>query len=132
MKETFWRPLLPLIIIFIVLNGFFIGGRSILEKWKADQTLLIGGNLVIFSVCLISYYLSWRALRSNNPQATVRAMYGSFMIKLFICVLAAVLYIFSVKQNVNKPALFACMGLYLVYTFIEVSILTKLTKRKNA
>lgn len=131
MKQKSWKPLSPLVIVFILLNALFISGRSFLERWNADQSVLIIGNLIIFLVCLTSYFISAKALSSPNPQATVRAMYGGFLVKLFVCGLAAVIYILSVKKDVNKPALFTCMGLYLVYSFIEVSLLTKMTKKKN-
>jgi len=130
-KENKVRPLLPAIVLFILLNGFFLSGKGILEKWGADQEVLIVGNLILFAVTLISYLLSLRGLRSDNPHAVVRSVYGSFMIKFFVCIIAAFAYIMSVKKNVNKPALFACMGLYLVYSFIEVSVLTKLSKQKK-
>jgi len=35
------------------------------------------------------------------------------------------------KKDVNKPGLFFCMGLYIVYTFIEVSGLMKVNKQKT-
>jgi hypothetical protein len=131
MQDNTIRPFLPVIILFIVLNGFFISGKSLLEKWHTDQSVLIIGNLVLFGVTLSSYILSQRGLRSGNPHAFIRSMYGSFMIKLFVCVIAAFLYIISFKKNVNKPALFACMGLYMIYSFIEVSLLTKMMKKKK-
>jgi hypothetical protein len=131
MKGNKLRPFLPVIILFVALNGFFVTGRSMLEKWNADQSVLIMGNLVLFIVTLLSYLLALRGLRSDNPHAVVRSVYGSFMVKFFICIIAALAYIISVKRNVNKPALFACMGLYLVYSFIEVSVLTKLSKQKK-
>jgi len=53
------------------------------------------------------------------------------MIKLFICVIAALIYIFLFRKDVNRAALFTCMGLYLIYTFIEVSVLTKMLKEKK-
>ena len=130
-QENKIRPLLPAIVLFIILNGFFLTGKSLLEKWGADQEVLIVGNLILFSVTLISYILSLRGLRSENPNAVVRSVYGSFMIKFFVCAIAAFAYIITAKKDVNKPALFACMGLYIFYSFIEVSVLTKLSKQKK-
>jgi len=101
-----------------------------LDKWGVDQGVLIIGNLILFAVTIISYTISLRGLRSSNPYAVVRSVYGSFIIKFFVCAIAAFAYIMVVKKNVNKPALFACMGLYIVYTFLEVSVLTKLSKQK--
>jgi hypothetical protein len=130
-KENKLTPVRPAIILFIILNGFFVASRSLLEKWNADQSVLIIGNLILFLVTMSSYFLSLRGLRSANPNAVVRSVYGSFMIKFFTCAIAAFVYIMMAKKNVNKPALFICMGLYVVYSFIEVSVLTKLSKQKK-
>jgi apolipoprotein N-acyltransferase len=70
-------------------------------------------------------------LNSTSPGSSVRGMYGSFMIKFFICLVAAFVYMLLAKKNVNKAALIICMGLYIVYTAIEVSALQKLLKQKS-
>ena len=123
--------LLPLIILFILLNALFLTGKNFLERSGFDQSVLIIGNLILFAATLMSFVFARRGLRSENPQAFVRSVYMSIMIKLFICVIAAVIYIFLFRKNLNRPALFTCMGLYLVYTFIEVSVLTKTLKEKR-
>jgi hypothetical protein len=125
------NPLFPVIIFFILLNTLFLTGKNFLERSGFDQSVLIIGNLVLFAATLVSFVFSKQGLRSENPQAFVRSVYMSIMIKLFICVIAALVYIFLFRKNLNKPALFACMGLYLVYTFIEVSVLTKMLKQKK-
>src|SRR5258708_11875495 len=123
--------LLPVIILFIVLNSLFISGRNFLERIGADQSVLIAGNLVLFAATLLSFFFARRGLKSENQQAFVRSVYVSIMVKLFICIIAALIYIFLFRKDLNKPALFTCMGLYLVYTLLEVSILTKLLKEKK-
>ena len=124
-------PLLPIIIFFILLNALFLVGKNFLERSGFDQAVLIIGNLVLFAATLVSFVFAKRGLRSENPQAFVRSVYLSIMIKLFICLIAALVYIFLFRKNLNRPALFTCMGLYLVYTFIEVSVLTKMLKQKK-
>jgi hypothetical protein len=124
-------PLLPIIIFFILLNALFLAGRNFLERAGFDQSVLILGNLVLLAATLVSFVSARKGLRSENPQAFVRSVYTSIMIKLFICVIAALIYIFLFRRNVNRPALFTCMGLYLIYTFIEVSVLTKILKEKK-
>jgi hypothetical protein len=125
------NTLFPIIIFFIILNAFFVTGRNFLERHGFDQSVLIIGNLVVFGATFFSFYFAKKGLRSENAHAFVRSVYLSIMIKLFICLIAAVIYIFIFRKNLNKPALFACMGLYLVYTFMEVSVLTKLLKEKK-
>ena len=123
--------LLPIIIFFILLNALFLAGKNSLDRSGFDQSVLIIGNLVLFAATLISFVFARHGLKSKNPQAFVRSVYMSIMIKLFISVIAALIYIFLFRKNLNRPALFACMGLYLVYTFIEVSVLTKMLKEKK-
>jgi len=54
-------------------------------------------------------------------------------LKMLICLIAAFAYIATFGKNVNKPAIFGCMFLYFLYTFVEVSILLRLSKeQKNA
>jgi Na+-transporting NADH:ubiquinone oxidoreductase subunit NqrE len=124
-------PLLPIIIFFILLNALLITSKNFLERSGFNQSVLIIGNLVLFAATLVSFVFAKQGLKSENPQAFVRSVYLSIMIKLFICVIAALVYIFLFRKNLNRPALFTCMGLYLVYTFIEVSVLTKMLKEKK-
>ncbi|HQV61690.1 MAG TPA: hypothetical protein PLO70_09855 [Chitinophagaceae bacterium] len=133
MNKDLLRLLRPLLIIFILINAFAITGKSWLEKNSVDQSVLIAGNLLLFLVSLTAFLITYRSLRSSNPQAFVRAMYGSFMIKFFLIAIVAFLYIMIARKNVNKPGLIACGILYIVYTVLETGALMKLLKqRKNA
>lgn len=131
MNRNSLAPLRPTILIFILMNGFFVAGKNMLVKWGIDQSVVIIGNLVLFLVSLISFLLSRRAMKADNPNVFVRAMYAGVMIKLFACVIAAFIYFSVAKPNVNKPGLFVCMGLYMLYTAVEVSSLTKLLRKQK-
>ena len=131
MTRNKWKGFLPVVLLFIFLNAFFIIGRSILEQWNADQEILIYGNLILFGVTLISYMVLQRGMEHSNPNVFVRSVFGSFMIKFFICIIAALVYISIYKKNLNKASLFICMGLFLVYLFLEVSVFLKLLKKAN-
>jgi hypothetical protein len=125
------RPFSPVILLFIILNALFLTGRNTLEGWNVDQKVLIAGNILLFVITLISFLLAQRGLKSSNTHVFIRAVIGSIMIKLFVSVIAAFIYISIFKKQINKPALFTCMGLYLIYTFLEVSILTSQLKLKS-
>lgn len=131
MRNNKAKAFLPILLLFVVLNGFFISGKNLLERWNADQDVLFFGNLLLFLITLVSFLIARKGLKNANPHAFVRSVYGGIMLKLFACIIAAFIYIASVGKGINKPAFFACMGLYLVYTFIEVSILTKLLKGRS-
>ena len=131
MNRTNLKLIRPMILIFIFLNAFFLVGKAWLAKKSIDQDVLIIGNLLLFLVSLITFLITYRSLQSTNPNVFVRAMYGGFIIKFFVVAIAAFVYIMATKKNVNKPALFFCMGLYIVYTFFEVSSLLKILKQKK-
>lgn len=131
MTKASFKSLTPVIIFFIALNAFLISARKILLKWNIDQEVLIIGNLLLFLITFLSFALALRGLKNPNPHAFVRSVYSSMMIKLFLCVIAVFVYVSLNQNSYNKPALFTCMGLYLLYTFMEVSVLMKLLKGKN-
>jgi len=120
-----------MLLVFILLNVFLITARQWIVNKGADQEVLIIGNLLLFVISVITFLITYRSLQSSNPNAFVRAMYGGFIIKFFTVAIAAFVYIMITKKNVNKPALFACMLLYVIYTFIEVKALMGLLKKKK-
>ena len=131
MKESKWKPFLPIIILFIVLTVAFYAGAILLWQWGIIYTVLLGGNFILCIATLLSCLVAVNGFKSKTGAGSVRGIYGSFIVKFFICVLAAFIYIFIARKDVNKPALFVCMGLYIVYTILEVSILTKLSNQKK-
>ena len=131
MSRNLFQFIRPLIFVFVFLTAIFISAKDWLDKKGVSQDVLIGGNLILFIVSLVAFFITAKALRSANPQAFVRAMYGSFIIKFFVLAIAAFIYIMMAKKNVNKPALIACAGLYIIYTGMETRALMKLLKQKK-
>ncbi|SHF34935.1 hypothetical protein SAMN05444008_10746 [Cnuella takakiae] len=125
------RAFYPVVLLFVVLNAFFTAGRSMLARIGADQSVLIAGNLLLFVITLFSFLMAKRGLNDTNPNRFLRSVYSSILVKLFACMFAALAYIAINKSNLNKPALFTLMGLYLVYTFLEVSVLMKMLKQSK-
>ena len=125
------KGFMPVLILFVILNVIFVVGRNALENWGADQETLIAGNAILFVFTLISFLVAMRGLHNPNPNVFMRTVMGSIMLKMFLIVIAAFVYISIYRKDINKPALFTCMGLYLVYTFLEVSGLMKMLKQKT-
>ena len=120
----------PACLIFIFLTAFFITGKSFLLRKGFDQEVLLIGNLFLFLITAVSFWMMSNGMKSKNTHAFMRNVYGGIMIKLFGCIILAAVYILSAKKNVNKPALFVCMFLYILYTFIEVKALMNLSAKK--
>jgi hypothetical protein len=58
-------------------------------------------------------------------------IYGGMFAKMLICLFAALVYIMIVKKDVSKGAIFGLMFLYFVYTFMEISIIMKLSRKEK-
>ena len=130
-RQNKFKQFFPVVLIFIALNVFFISGKHIIERrWHADQDVLITGNVILFLITFLSFFIAKNGLKNTNPNAFVRSVYGSIMAKLFLCMIAAAIYIFGFRATFNKPAFFILMGLYLVYTFFEVAALQKMLRGK--
>ncbi|HEV8273825.1 MAG TPA: hypothetical protein VGQ04_21080 [Chitinophagaceae bacterium] len=130
MNKQAMKNFLPAIILFLVLNSGFLTMMKRLNDWGFDYKVLVFGNIIVFGISLLSYWMAVKGLTTKNNHAFFRWVYGSVMMKLFILAGVAFVYIMMNKKEVNKPGLFFCMGLYVVYTFIEVSGLMKVNKQK--
>lgn len=120
----------PIVLLFVILNALFLVFRKRLAALGVDSDVLIAGNLILFLITTGSFFIAIRGLQNKNPNVFMRSVYGSIMFRLFLCAIVALVYIFVNKKDVNKPALFICMGLYFVYTFMEVSALTRALRQK--
>lgn len=127
------KELFTITVVFIIVNLLLIIAGPFLKDHGFDWKFLTVANLFLCFLSLGGFALQRRGLRSPNPQAFVRGVYSSMIFKLFITMAAVLIYFFLVKDKINKPALFTAMGLYIVYTVVEVRMLTRLArKKKNA
>lgn len=123
-------PIFPIILVFVVVNGALIALRSRLLSGGFDQSVLIWGNIFLFGLSIISFNLNKKALKAEKTAGFLKYFYLGFLIKFFVVIIAVAIYALSVP-HVNKPAILTCMGLYLVYTFIETRQLLKESKQKD-
>jgi len=131
MNKTTLQLIRPLTTVIVITGAVSVFAKNWLAKNGIDYQVLLAGNLLLYFVSLFAFLISNRALNASNPQAFVRAMYGSFMIKFFVVIIAAFIYIMQVKKNVSKPTLGIWAVLYIIYTVIETKALTRLLKQKK-
>lgn len=125
------KAFLPLTIIFVITSALFLTLRSLWQGWGISPDVMIVGNIILFLATAGSFSLYQKSLRSNNVQVFLRMVYGGMFLKMMICLIAALIYIVTFKKGVSKGAIFGLMFLYLVYTFVEVSILMKQSKQQK-
>lgn len=131
MKKNKFSSLRPLLVFFLLSSALFLLSQSWLREKGVDPLVLITGNFILLLVIGLAFVITRRSFDHPNPNVFVRAVYSGFIIKFFVIAVAAFAYIMAVRSKVNKPALISCMGLYIIYTFLEVRGLLQLLKQKK-
>ena len=112
------KNFLPAIILFLVLNSGFLTMMKKWESWGFDYSVLMFGNLIVFGISFLSYWMAMKGLTTKNNHAFFRWVYGSVMLKLFLLAGVAFVYIMMSKKEVNKPGLFFLYGIiYSLYVY---------------
>lgn len=127
------KAFLPIALLFIIFNGIILTFKTFLENHGFDREFLIWANLFLLFISIGGFLLQRKGLQSPNPQAFVRGMYASMMFKMFITIIVVLVYVFLFRNKINKPGIFTAMGMYVVYTVVEVTALMKVVRtKKNA
>lgn len=125
------KSFLPILLVFIITTGLFVSGEKMLARFNINQPVVLIGNIILFIATAVSFYFYFQSLRNNRVQVFLRMIYGGMFIKMFICLIAAFIYIMATGKQVNKGGIFMCMFLYFVYSVIEISTLLKISKRNS-
>jgi hypothetical protein len=121
----------PVMALFLIINILVFTFKSSLIRYGFDIPFLLIANVLLFLLSLFGFYIQTKGVQSANVNAFVRGLYSSLLLKMFVIVAAIFIYIFVMDGHVNKPSLFTSMAIYLVYTFIEVTQLMKIARKKN-
>jgi hypothetical protein len=121
----------PLVLLFLIIAALILFFREFLAGKGIDWQVISGGNLIIYIITITSLHLLNKGLKAENTSKFLGNALGGIFLKLMACAIAAFIYIFIFGKSLNKPAFFICMGLYLVYTFVEMKIILKESKQLN-
>ncbi|RFS24786.1 hypothetical protein DVR12_06210 [Chitinophaga silvatica] len=125
------RFFIRLFALFGILNGLLFIFKPKLLDQGMHVTVLMIGNLLMAFISLVSYIIGRQGLASSNHNAFVRAIYGSMLIKFFLCIVGIVAYVLSFKPDFSKLTVFSLLFIYLIYTIFETLSLFRLTKLKK-
>lgn len=131
MNRESTKAYFPIILLFIILNAFILIAKTFLDTHGFDREFLMLANFFLFIISIAGFLLQRKGLQSPNPQAFVRSVYASFMVKMFVTIIVVLIYLFLSRSKMNKPGLFTAMGLYIVYTVVEVTALMKVARKKK-
>jgi hypothetical protein len=130
MIQSLIKKFIPVIGLFLLINlVVFIFGNS-MKEYGFNIAFLLVANAILFILTFLGFYIQTKGVRSTNINAFIRGVYSSLLLKMFVIVVAILIYILVMGGEANKPAILASMGIYLVYTSLEVIQLMKIARKK--
>ena len=95
--------------------------------------LVFTSNCLLFCLSTLILRIQQKGLNNKNPNAFIQSIMLGMLLKMFVCVIAVLIYVLMSKSGINKNGLLLSMFLYLIYLAVEVSAISKINKqRKNA
>ena len=123
------NPLTFLIFFPICLLQFLFYNHII--SIGLDPLVLIVGNILLYFITAAALYFHWKGFMDKNPNVFFRSVYGSMLMRMFVCIIAVVIYALIVGSKINKYSLLICFLFYFLYSFVEVRRVLVLLKKKS-
>ncbi len=123
---------LPVIILFILINAVCFALGNTLNTKGIDHIVLLGANLLLFLLTLITCSIHTRSVFNNNPNAFVRGVMLSSFIKLMVIAASVVIYLIVADEKRSIPAIAIAMFFYILYTILEVKGAMRINREQNA
>lgn len=122
----FHKHFRPVFALFFAVLALVLLLQKLHIQLPINGMFIIAVNGMLFSMALFNFKRISQ-VDVNNPNAMVRSVMTGTMLKFIVFGGAALWYATQKKAPIGTNNLFIAMGLYLVYTWIEIGW----TKRKK-
>lgn len=116
--------------MFVMITALLLVFERQLEAKNIHADVAIAANLLLFLIGIANVYLAAKNMQDSNPRAFVRGVMAGTLLKLVVVAAAVLIYLVLAGPNRNRGGVLVGMGLYVIYTFIEVKIALRLNPRK--
>jgi hypothetical protein len=130
MQKSYKQLTRPLVILYIISTALLVVFRAKFLGKGIEPDVILIANLLLFVVTMANLYFQFKGLNSANPNAVIRGVMAATFIKLFILAAAVIIYLVAAGKSRNVNAVFVSMGLYIIYTWMEVRISLRMNPKK--
>ena len=123
--------ILPLFIMFIVLDAAILYWHSYFTTTDVDLMAIFVSNCMLFVLSVLSLAMHGKAIDQKNANAMVTSVMGATLLKLFVIATAAFIYLFMKKASNVTYTLFIVMFMYMIYTALEVRTALKMNQNND-
>jgi F0F1-type ATP synthase assembly protein I len=121
--------LIAMLVIFIVLTMVFLALGAAYPQYHTNA--MHGSNILMLALSFIAYLLINKKI-DNRPHAFVQGVYSASLLKLMVCMMAMLIYIFANRDALHKPTIFVLMGIYAVYSTVETILVSGTARKKQS
>lgn len=121
---------LPLIGVFVIAGGLALAWQDKLAGFRISWMVVEAANGLLFIFSILNIYFQKKNINNPNPNAVIRGVMAGTFLKLLGLAAAALIYLFAAGTGRSVNAVFVGMGLYIIYTWLEVRISLKLKPKK--
>ncbi len=125
MKKGF---LIAMLVIFAVLTAIFVAVHKLYPQFHT--VALHSANVLMLALSFVAYLLINKKI-DNRPHAFVQGVYSASLLKLMVCMMAMLIYIFINRNTLHKPTIFVLMGIYAVYSAVETILVSGTARKKQ-
>jgi hypothetical protein len=114
-----FRKFMPILALFMLLNavGFYCMYFTSLVGIKFPFILVV--NLLLFVLAIFSF-IRLQKMEVSKPNQMVQSVMMGTLLKMMVFAIAALIYSKQQKTPVGMTTLFISMGIYLLYTYLEI------------
>jgi hypothetical protein len=118
----FIKKMTPILALFAFVNCFCF---LVMEQMpNFNYYFIIVVNTMLILMAFLSYIRILK-MDMNNPNAMIRSVMMGTLMKLGVFAIAALIYAKTRQTKVGIPTLLVCMGIYLLYSWLEIRWATK-------
>jgi hypothetical protein len=118
----FIKKIIPILSLFALINTmclFFMENVLYFNYY-----FIVVVNTILFFMAIYGY-VRFLKMDKNNPNAMIRSVMLGTLLKLGVFAIAALIYAKTQETKVGIPTLSVCMGIYLLYSWLEIRWATK-------
>jgi Ca2+/Na+ antiporter len=130
MNQAYPKWTLAFALFLLVNASVYIFKKPLLDIGFGLGFLLMA-NLILFLLGVGGFLIQLKALQSKSMNSFIRGVYVALILKIFVVIIGLASYLFITHGKINKPSLFTALGLYIIYTLIEVRQLMKTARYKS-
>lgn len=113
------KHLLPVLFVFVIVNAILLTAHSLLAQQYIKYEFVMAVNLMLLMMSIFNFNRI-RKVDIKNPRALVNSVMMGTILKMVVFAGGALFYATQKKAPVGMPTLLSSMGLYLIYTWLEI------------